>query len=165
MMPSASEHHHGPLERQERQRKASPPRWGVLSFPLNWREVSDHAGTLSNQCAWQLAPLPNQNLPWQNPLPLPIGQRGRALCVVPRRSNLLPRTLFTTSKYLLSAPAFQEIPGNPVKRETHRVTISERGPERAVEECDHCFQDKSPVSHSVSQPVSWTAHKGLPLSL
>lgn len=39
----------------------------------------------------------------------------------------------------LSAPTFQEIPGNPVKRATHIVTASEIVLERAVEECGQLF--------------------------
>lgn len=133
LMLAASEHYHGPL--RGRKCKERPLYPDGASFPSHWTGGrSQIMRSPSHQHAQQPAPILNQNLPRRNPLSLP-----RALFVVLRRSNLLLRPIFTTSKYLLSAPTFQEIPGNPVKRATHIVTASEIVLERAVEECGQLF--------------------------
>ena len=91
---------------------------------------------------------------------MPDEWRGRPLFAVLGRSNLLLRPTFTTSRYLLSAPTFQEVLGNPVKRTTNTVTASEIMLERAEEEFGQLFKIKScqsasqPVSQSVSQSAS-----------
>lgn len=85
---------------------------------------------------------------------------------------MLLRPMFTTSRYLLSAPTFQEIPGNPVKKIKNMVTTSEIMLERATEELDQDFQDRAlsasqpasqpgsePVNQTDSQSVCQSAHK------
>lgn len=150
-MLSASEHYHGSLRGQKCKERPLHP--DEASFPSHW--TGGRSQTMlspSHQYAHQPAPLPNPNLPRWNPLSLPDGQRGSALSVVFWRSILLLRAILTTSKYLLSAPTFQEIPGNPVKRATHRVTASEIVLERAVEECG---QWALSVSQSVGPSTRW----------
>lgn len=65
--------------------------------------------------------------------------KGRPLFAVLGGSNLLLKPIFTTSEYLLSAPTFQEILGNPVKRKTNIMTASEIILEKAKEELGQSF--------------------------
>ena len=52
---------------------------------------------------------------------------------------MLLKAVFTTSEYLLSAPTFQEILGNPVKRKANIMTASEMMLEKAKEELSQPF--------------------------
>lgn len=117
------EQSHSPLTDRRCRECLSALRWGIPS--------SHWAGGRSHWCIQQLAPLSNQKLPQWNPLFMPDEWRGRPLFAVLGRSNLLLRPIFTTSRYLLSAPTFQEVLGNPVKRTTNTVTASEIMLERA----------------------------------
>lgn len=65
--------------------------------------------------------------------------KGRPLFAVLGGSNLLLKAVFTTSEYLLSAPTFQEILGNPVKRKANIMTASEMMLEKAGEELGQPF--------------------------
>ena len=65
--------------------------------------------------------------------------KGRPLFAVLGGSNLLLKPIVTTSEYLLSAPTFQEILGNPVKRKTNIMTASEIMLEKAEKELGQSF--------------------------
>lgn len=52
---------------------------------------------------------------------------------------MLLKPIVTTSEYLLSAPTFQEILGNPVKRKTNIMTASEIMLEKAEKELGQSF--------------------------